>query len=279
MATILKETLSNPFSWMYFFWILIQISLMFVSKGPINNIPVLILIKIWRHPGDKPLSEPMMVSLPWQYIYIYMSLSLNELTKFRGNSFWLLKPSKHSGIDRYPFRYCSTVVSGTGSVSLYKVQGTDMIPFDTRLAHRSGTRTGTVYQYRIPVLPVQTCCVTVLKTVSNGIAFVPGQYCFCTGPVSLLYWVSIAFVLGQYRFCTGSMLFLYTITVLFTYCSHWNVIILMKFSSLVALKVVKVTTFSATSDENAIKMTTFPFQCCTSLHKLMSCMHTWHLSL
>ena len=34
----------------------------------------------------------------------------------------------------------------------------------------------------------------------------------------------------------------------------------MKFSSLVALKVVKVTTFSATGDENAIKMTTFPFQ-------------------
>ena len=40
----------------------------------------------------------------------------------------------------------------------------------------------------------------------------------------------------------------------------------MKFSSLVALKVVKVATSSATSDENAIKMT-FPFQCCTSLHK------------
>ena len=43
---------------------------------------------------------------------------------------------------------------------------------------------------------------------------------------------------------------------------HWNedVAILMKFSSLAALKVVKMTTFSATSDENFIKMTTFPFQ-------------------
>ena len=58
-------------------------------------------------------------------------------------------------------------------------------------------------------------------TLWNGIKryrFLPGQYCYCTGPESLLYWVSIAFVLGQYRFCTGSMLFLYTITVLFTYC-------------------------------------------------------------
>ena len=37
----------------------------------------------------------------------------------------------------------------------------------------------------------------------------------------------------------------------------------MKSSSLAALKVVKMTTFSAASDENFIKMTTFPFQCCT----------------
>ena len=44
---------------------------------------------------------------------------------------------------------------------------------------------------------------------------------------------------------------------------HWNgnVFILMKFSSLAALKVVKLTTSSAASDENFIKMTTFSFQC------------------
>ena len=43
---------------------------------------------------------------------------------------------------------------------------------------------------------------------------------------------------------------------------HWNgnVVILMAFSSLVALKVVTLTTFSATSDENFIKMMTFLFQ-------------------
>ena len=35
----------------------------------------------------------------------------------------------------------------------------------------------------------------------------------------------------------------------------------MKFSSLAALKVVKLTTSSAASDENFIKMTTFSFQC------------------
>ena len=40
-----------------------KISLKFVPKGPINNIPSLVQIQAWRRPGDKPLSEPMMVSL------------------------------------------------------------------------------------------------------------------------------------------------------------------------------------------------------------------------
>ena len=42
----------------------IKISLKFVPNGPINNIPALIQIMAWRRPGDKPLSEPRMVSLP-----------------------------------------------------------------------------------------------------------------------------------------------------------------------------------------------------------------------
>ena len=37
-----------------------KISLKFLSKGPINNIPALFQIMAWRLPGDKPLSEPMM---------------------------------------------------------------------------------------------------------------------------------------------------------------------------------------------------------------------------
>ena len=44
-------------------WIPIKISLKYISKGPINNIPALVQIMAWRRPGDKPLSEPMMVSL------------------------------------------------------------------------------------------------------------------------------------------------------------------------------------------------------------------------
>ena len=40
-----------------------NISLMFVPKGQINNIPALVEIMAWRRPGDKPLSQPMMFKL------------------------------------------------------------------------------------------------------------------------------------------------------------------------------------------------------------------------
>ena len=34
-----------------------------MAKGPINSIPAMVQIMAWRRPGDKPLSEPMVVSL------------------------------------------------------------------------------------------------------------------------------------------------------------------------------------------------------------------------
>ena len=44
------------------------------SNVPIKNIPALVQIMDWRRPGDKALSESMMVS----YLRIYASLGLNE---------------------------------------------------------------------------------------------------------------------------------------------------------------------------------------------------------
>ena len=44
-------------------WISLKISLKFIPKGPINNIPALVQIMAWRRLGDKPLSEPIVVSL------------------------------------------------------------------------------------------------------------------------------------------------------------------------------------------------------------------------
>ena len=45
-------------------WIVIKISLKFVPKCQINNIPVLFRKMAWRRSGAKPLSEPIMVRLP-----------------------------------------------------------------------------------------------------------------------------------------------------------------------------------------------------------------------
>ena len=61
IAAFSQTTFSNAFSAMKIFWISIAISLKFVPKGPINNIPALFQIMAWRRPGDKPLSEPMLV--------------------------------------------------------------------------------------------------------------------------------------------------------------------------------------------------------------------------
>ena len=45
-------------------WISIAISLKFVPKVPINNIPAIVQIVAWRWPGNRLLSEPIMVTLP-----------------------------------------------------------------------------------------------------------------------------------------------------------------------------------------------------------------------
>ena len=50
------------------FCISIQISLKFVPKGPIDNIPALVQIMAWRRSGDKPLSELMLTQFTDAYM-------------------------------------------------------------------------------------------------------------------------------------------------------------------------------------------------------------------
>ena len=64
MAAVFSDTLDDTFKSIFLnenVRISIKISLKFVPKCPINNIPSLVQIMAWRRPGDKPLSEPMMV--------------------------------------------------------------------------------------------------------------------------------------------------------------------------------------------------------------------------
>ena len=63
MASKFMTTFSNAFSWMkiYTFWF--KTLLKFVSKVSVNYIPALVQILAWRRLGDKPVSEPMIISL------------------------------------------------------------------------------------------------------------------------------------------------------------------------------------------------------------------------
>ena len=79
----------------------IWISLKFVLKGPVNNIPALVQIMAWCQPGDKPLSDPMMVRLPMhicvtrpQWVNVLPHLTLDKMAD---NNFM-------NGNDRIPIR-------------------------------------------------------------------------------------------------------------------------------------------------------------------------------
>ena len=79
MAAIFPD---NIFKWICLnenVWISIDISLKFVPRGPINNIPTLVQVMAWRRPGDKPLSETMMVSSP-THIYVTRPQWVKDIT-------------------------------------------------------------------------------------------------------------------------------------------------------------------------------------------------------
>ena len=58
-------------------WTLVKNLVKFVPRDLINNNPALFHIMVWRWPGNKPLSDSMMVSL---LMHIYASYGLHELT-------------------------------------------------------------------------------------------------------------------------------------------------------------------------------------------------------
>ena len=90
-------------------WISIKISLKFVHKGPNNNIPALVQRMAWCHPGDKPLSEAIMVSLlthicvtrPQWVKFLHLSISIRCFCLQTCCSFWTTDWICHHGIPFY----------------------------------------------------------------------------------------------------------------------------------------------------------------------------------
>ena len=105
MDAISQTTFSNAFSWMKMFPI--KISLKFVPKGPINNIPSLVQIMAWRRPGDMPLSAPMVVSLPTHICVARPQWVKMSSAKWR--PFWVVSSNWESGNVRSEFGNRSTI--------------------------------------------------------------------------------------------------------------------------------------------------------------------------
>ena len=64
----------------------INISLKFVPRSLINNIPLLVQIMACRRPSDKPLSEPMMVK--FAYAYMRHSISMSWIGYIQAKTSW-----------------------------------------------------------------------------------------------------------------------------------------------------------------------------------------------
>ena len=98
-------------------WILLKISLKFIHKFRINNIPALVQIMAWRRPGDKPLSEPMMgnslthicVTRP-QWVKFYMQ-SLKDLTEKLTSGIPKMRKSHDQPLCAYLMRYDAHIQS------------------------------------------------------------------------------------------------------------------------------------------------------------------------
>ena len=95
-------------------WIQIKISLKFVPKCPIINIPALFQIMAWRRPGDEPLSEPMMVRLPTHICVTRPQWVLKSYTFSTQNHIRLHNKSYGNTI------YCSRITSTENPANFFE---------------------------------------------------------------------------------------------------------------------------------------------------------------
>ena len=104
-----QTTYSNAFSWMKIFDFRFKISLKFVPMSLISNIPALVQIMAWRRPGDKPLSEPMMVNLSTHICVTRPQLVnvtlINKVKEAYSNCKWVWYPAKSCLKETIPMQF------------------------------------------------------------------------------------------------------------------------------------------------------------------------------
>ena len=95
-------------------------SLKFVPKGPINNIPALFQIMAWRRPGDKPLSEPMLVCLQthicvtrpqWSWVNSKVNIKTRIPALYDRNVRWILLMRGQWGGHIFHIKTCHQVTT------------------------------------------------------------------------------------------------------------------------------------------------------------------------
>ena len=99
----------------------LKISLKFVPKVRINNIPALVQIMAWRRSGDKPLSEPMLddllahicVTRP-QWVKLWINFIIFPVPE------WSESPENSSWNGLYFFRPLYISISKDGSEKVFK---------------------------------------------------------------------------------------------------------------------------------------------------------------
>ena len=144
MVPIFQKTYSNAFSWMKKMYILIKISLKFVPKGPINNIPAQVQIMAWRRPGDKPLSESMMA---W-FTDTDMCHSASELNQQNDNmTLHITVPSVRRNHSTHGFSRQRTLMWNYG-----------IHPFRAAMEHGIDFIRHRLYICKLMVISFQTCC-------------------------------------------------------------------------------------------------------------------------
>ena len=99
--------------------ILIKTSMKFVPKGPIKITAALVQRMAWRRPGDKPLSEPLMVRLPThicvtrpQWVNTYIPILTNVISSLQALGFGGLI----SNLDKISTTWCKFQVALRGTI-------------------------------------------------------------------------------------------------------------------------------------------------------------------
>ena len=116
MAAVSQTTLSNIYSWMQII-ISIKISLKFVPKGPINNIPALVQMMAWRH----YLNQWCLV-----YWHMYASVGLNELNECY-ISIW--NPISFQSLVFYQLHITAACTNTGGKMTGSRPRAADLYPF------------------------------------------------------------------------------------------------------------------------------------------------------